>query len=87
MAKNVQRESKFPGLMKNIPTSTPTPIHEYTHEHTHKPTQVTKELKTKRVYLLLKPSTVERLEVYTKANGISKNNVIETLIEDFLADK
>ena len=84
MAKNVQKESKFPGLMQDLkPTST----QEYTYTHTDTPTPVQKERKTKRVQLLLKPSTVDQLDAYAKIHDTSRNDIIQNLVEEFLHDK
>lgn len=81
MAKNVQRESKFPGLMDGLkPTSTHT--HTDTHEHTHTP--VMKERKTRRVQLLMKESTVGALDAYAKTHDTSRNDIIQNLVEDFI---
>lgn len=77
MAKNIQKESKFPGLMQDLK-----PTH--THEYTHTPTPVAKERKTKRVQLLLKPSTVDQLDAYAKINDTSRNDIIQNLVEEFL---
>lgn len=82
MAKNIRKESKFPGLMEDLK---PTHTHEYTHTTT--PTQVMKERKTKRVQLLLKPSTVDQLDSYAKINDTSRNDIIQNLVEEFLHDK
>ena len=83
MAKNVQRESKFPGLMQDLkptPTHTHTPTHTDTHEHT----PVMKERKTRRVQLLMKESTVDALDAYAKTHDTSRNDIIQNLVEDFL---
>ena len=77
MAKNVQRESKFSGLMENLK---PTPTH--THTDTHTP--VIKERKTRRVQLLMKESTVDALDAYAKIHDTSRNDIIQTLVEEFL---
>ena len=79
MAKNVQRESKFPGLMQDLK---PTHTHTDTHEHTHTP--VVKERKTRRVQLLLKESTVDALDAYAKKHDTSRNDIIQNLVEDFI---
>lgn len=79
MAKNVQRESKFPGLMQDLK---PTHTHTDTHEHTHTP--VLKERKTRRVQLLMKESTVDALDAYAKTHDTSRNDIIQSLAEDFL---
>lgn len=81
MAKNVPRESKFPGLMQDLkPTHTHTPTHTDTHEHT----PVMKERKTRRVQLLMKESTVDALDAYAKTHDTSRNDIIQNLVENFL---
>ena len=55
---------------------------EYTHTHTSTPIQ--KERKTKRVQLLLKPSTVDQLDAYAKIHDTSRNDIIQNLVEEFL---
>ena len=81
MAKNVQKESKFPGLMQDLkPTHTHT--HTDTHERTHTP--VMKERKTRRVQLLMKESTVDALDAYAKTHDTSRNDIIQNLVENFI---
>ena len=83
MAKNVQREKKFPSLYDDLtPTSTST--HTDTHEHTHTHTPLVKERKTRRVQLLMKESTVDALDAYAKTHDTSRNDIIQNLVEDFL---
>ena len=78
MAKNVQREKKFPGLYDDLkPVSTPT------HTDTH--TTVMKERKTRRVQLLMKESTVDTLDAYAKKHDTSRNDIIQNLVEDFIS--
>ena len=77
MAKNVQREVKFPGLMQDLK---PTPTHTDTHTHT----PVMKERKTRRVQLLMKESTVDALDAYAKKHDTSRNDIIQNLVEDFI---
>ena len=78
MAKNVGKTSKFPGLMEDLADT-------HTHEYTHTPTQpVVKERKNRRVQLLLKESTVNALDLYAKQHDTSRNDIIQTLVEDFL---
>ena len=79
MAKNVQREVKFPGLMQDL-TNKSTPTH--THTDTHTP--VMKERKTRRVQLLMKESTVDALDAYAKKHDTSRNDIIQNLVEDFI---
>lgn len=77
MAKNVQRESKFPGLYDDLK-----PTHTHTHTDTHTP--VIKERKTRRVQLLMKESTVDALDAYAKKHDTSRNDIIQNLVEDFI---
>lgn len=77
MAKNVQRESKFSGLMENLK-----PTHTHTDTPTHTP--IIKERKTRRVQLLMKESTVDALDAYAKVHDTSRNDIIQNLVEEFL---
>lgn len=43
-----------------------------------------KETKSKRLYLLAKPSVHQKLDEYAKANGDTFNNLVHTLMEDFI---
>ena len=60
----------------------------YTDPHTYTDTYtdiiITKEPKTKRLYLLAKPSVHKKLDDYAKAHGDSFNNLVHTLMEDFI---
>ena len=83
MAKNVQREKKFPSLYDDLkPTSTHIDTHTSTHTDTHTP--VVKERKTRRVQLLMKESTVDALDAYAKKHDTSRNDIIQNLVEDFI---
>ena len=91
MAKNFKRETKFPGLMDDLsPTSesthtlVSTPTQEYTHTHTSTSTPKVRERKNRRVQLLMKESTVDKLDAYAKAHDTSRNDIIQTLVEDFI---
>ena len=77
MAKNVQRERKFPGLMDDLK-----PTHTHNDTHTDKP--VVRERKNRRVQLLMKESTVDSLDAYAKTHDTSRNDIIQNLVEDFL---
>ena len=46
-----------------------------------------KENKTKRMYLLVKPSSFEKLGKYAEENGDSLNNLIQTLMDEFIEEK
>ena len=78
-AKNALFEGANPTPVNNY---TPTPTHEYTDTHT--PTPISKERKTKRLQLLLRESTVERLGAYAKEHDTSRNEIVQTLVDDFL---
>lgn len=90
MAKNVQKTPRF-GLLDDItPPTAPT-----THTHTDTPTDVSTptptpdpappERKNRRVQLLMKESTVQRLDEYAKRKFTSRNDIIQNLVEEFLA--
>ena len=82
MAKNIQRESKFPSLMDGLkPTHTSTPTH--THNPVYTDAPVVKERKTRRVQLLMKESTVDALDAYAKTHDTSRNDIIQGLVEEF----
>ena len=86
MAKNIQRESKFPGLMDGLkPTHTPT--HNHVHEDVSTDIPVARERKTRRVQLLMKESTVDALDAYAKLHDTSRNDIIQSLVEDFCDKK
>lgn len=76
MAKNIQRGGIFHDLKPAKPTVTPT--QEYT------PTPVARERKTKRLQLVLRESTVDRLGSYAKDHDTSRNEIVQTLIDEFL---
>lgn len=77
MAKNIQRGGIFHDLKPTKPV-TPTPTQEYT------PTPVARERKTKRLQLVLRESTVERLGAYAKEHDTSRNEIVQTLVDEFL---
>jgi hypothetical protein len=82
MGKNVGKER--PGFLDGLVKDTPT--HEYTHTHIQ-PKMM--ETKSRRVNLILKPTTVDRLDEYIEAQKLkgvrtSKNDVIQTLLDKFL---
>ena len=91
MAKNAKKKPTF-GVMDNLSTPVYThthtdthddmPTHESTHEHTQK-----RERKTRRVQLLLTESAVNNLDAFAKDHDLSRNEIIQGLIEDFLKMK
>ena len=79
-----------PGFLDGLVTEeTTNPTYKHTHTSTHTPTQKTLETKSRRVNLLLKPSTVARLDEYIETQKekdirTSKNDIIQTLLDKFL---
>lgn len=65
----------------NAYTDTDTDTHTYTDAYTD---VLMKEPKSKRLYLLAKPSVHKKLDDYAKAHGDSFNNLVHTLMEDFI---
>lgn len=57
----------------------------YTDEYTYTDTPK-KETKSKRLYLLAKPSVHQKLDEYAKANGDTFNNLVHSLMEQFIED-
>lgn len=69
----------------------PTSVDKYAHEHVHEhvPTPVApraRELKDKRIPLMVKPSTVTELDEYAKVWGITRNELLRKLIGEFLSN-
>ena len=78
-------EEKFKRVEKSgdqAAGDTYTDTHTYTDAYTD--IIITKEPKTKRLYLLAKPSVHKKLDDYAKAHGDSFNNLVHTLMEDFI---
>lgn len=76
------RNSLFEGVK-------PTHVQAHEHVHEHVPTPVTpkvKELKDKRIPLMVKPSTVTELDEYAKIWGITRNELLRKLIGEFLSN-
>lgn len=59
---------------------------EHKHEHVHKPvqTQRVKEIKSHRLQVLMKPSTMAELDEYVNSYGVSRAEIIQGLIEEYL---
>ena len=84
MAKNVQREKKFPSLYDDLkPSSTPT--HTDTHTHTHEYAPIKRERRTRRVQMLMKESLVDALDAYAAKYDTSRTEIIQGLVEEFLS--
>lgn len=82
MAKGVNKQSKF-GILENIPV----PTDEHTHNDTHtdvQPEVKIKETKTKRIQILTYDNLVRRMDTYGKRNGMSRAEVFEAAVTEFL---
>lgn len=89
MAKNVQKSPRF-GALDDLtkPTVAPTPEQEFT--PTPAPTLTPtpkKELKTKRLQLVLRESTVTKLGQYAEQHDTSRNDVVQKLLDDLLGNE
>ena len=60
---------------------TDTDTSKYTHQHTD---TYKKETKSKRLYLLAKPTVHKKLDEYAKAHDDTFNNLVHTLMEEFI---
>ena len=69
----------YPGT--DAHTHTDADTHTYAHTHTD-----IKETKSKRLYLLAKPSVHQKLDAYAKANGDTFNNLVHRLMEEFIKE-
>lgn len=67
------------GRLERPTSNNSTDTHTDTYAYTDK-----KETKSKRLYLLAKPSVHQKLDEYAKANGDTFNNLVHTLMEDFI---
>lgn len=69
----------------NRPTRTDT--HTHTDPYEYADTDIVKqETKSKRLYLLAKPSVHQKLNDYAKSKGDTFNNLVHTLMEQFIED-
>jgi inactivated superfamily I helicase len=62
---------------------TDTHTHSDAYEYTHTAKQ---ETKSKRLYLLAKPSVHQKLTDYAKSKGDTFNNLVHTLMEQFIEE-
>ena len=80
--------AKFPksfGITDSIPD--PKPLSTHTHEYTHDDTQeIKRKRKNRRVQILTYDDIVDRLDRYCKKNDISRAEVFEKVINQFLAE-
>lgn len=80
-------EEKFKRV-EQTPAHTDADTHTYTDTDTDVYTDVLKkEPKSKRLYLLARPSLHKKLDDYAKAHGDSFNNLVHTLMEEFAEKK
>lgn len=56
-----------------------------THTHTDTHTD-TEEMKTKRMFLLVRPSVAEKIQAAAKGQRISANELIHQLMEKYISD-
>jgi hypothetical protein len=63
-------------------------VSEHAPVQTNKPVQThrVKELKSHRLQVLMKPSTVSALDEYTQSYGVSRAEIVQSLIEEYLND-
>ena len=59
--------------------------HLFNDAHTHTDTH-TEEMKTKRMYLLVRPSVAEKIQAAAKAQKKSANDLIHQLMEQYISD-
>lgn len=80
MAKGVNKESLFGGL---TPTDKP---NVYVDTHTHDDADVVKpkNIKNKRIQILTYSNLVRRMDAYAKRNGLSRAEVFEMAVGEFL---
>ena len=76
-------EEKFKKVSTGTHTATDTDTHTHTDTHTDA-VMPPEEFKTKRLYLLAKPSVHQKLDRYAKAHNDSFNNLVHTLMEEFI---
>ena len=58
--------------------------HTHVHEHVHNAKPSVKERKTFRAHILTYPSLIARLDKYAEAHGLSRAEVFEMAVTDFL---
>ena len=87
MAKGVKKTGLWDGLE---PEGKETPTHTDTHTHTDIDSDVYeseikfKETKTKRIQILTYSNLVRRMDAYAKRNGLSRAEVFEKAVSEFL---
>ena len=89
MGKNIKKTPTFGGngLFDGLePKNTAIPTQEHTATHTHTHTPKVKEKRNARFQLLMKPSVKQALTDYSKLHDTSMNDIINSLVEDFLKE-
>lgn len=81
MAKFAGKKSLWDGLE---PTSDDMSADTHTHNHTPTHTPKVKETKDRRVQLLTYGTLVDRMDAYAKHNGMSRAEVFELAVKEFL---
>jgi hypothetical protein len=81
MAKFAGKKNLWDGL-----EPTQDDVHTYTDGdvYTHTPTPKVKETKDRRVQLLTYGTLVDRMDAYAKLNGLSRAEVFELAVKEFL---
>lgn len=84
MGKNVgkERPSFIADLVENNHNHVPT----YTYNHTDE-VVVKKERRSRKMNLLFEPSLAARFKNYSEQTGISMNDIVCKLVDDFLKEK
>lgn len=81
MAKFGGKKSLWDGLE---PTSDDVSVDTHTHNHTPTHIPKIKETKDRRVQLLTYGTLVDRMDTYAKMNGLSRAEVFEQAVAEFL---
>jgi hypothetical protein len=80
MAKSVNKSSLFENLTPTTDTHEHTDVYTPTHTHTPK----VRERKTSRLQILTYESLTKRLDEYAKSQGLSRAEVFEMAVNEFL---
>ena len=83
MAKFTQKSNKF-GVLDNITVPTDTHTHNDVDNDVYVPEVKVKEIKTKRIQILTYSNIVRRMDAYGKRNGLSRAEVFEKAVTEFL---
>lgn len=81
-SKDKETNPLFEGLLGNKEQEPPAPVYDDTPTHTHTPK--IRERKTFRAQILTYPSLVERMDEYGKAHDLSRAEVFERAVSEFL---